>query len=160
MKGITGKWKYVIALVAVLGLASCTTTPVNDGDTSGSTGGTGGGTSGGGTSGGDTSTGGGDTSGGGGSTGGGADNAMGGYVVQLIASSSAPKAESIKNTFASEGYKAYVSERNVNGQILYRVQIGPYGSQADAQRVLSQMQRRYRKNQYVRSAVVKTVNGK
>ncbi len=147
MKGITRKWMHVMALVAVLGLvASCSSTPVNDGDTSG------------GTSGGDTS-GGGNTSGSSGDTSGGNVSTGEGYVVQLIASSSAPKAESIKDEFVAEGYKAYVSELNTNGQTLYRVQIGPYGTEADAQRVLSQMKRRYQRNEHVNSAVVKTVNG-
>ncbi len=137
MKGITKKLIQAMALVAVFGLASCTTTPVNDDTTGGSTGG---GTSGGGSTGGGTS---------GGST-------AEGYVVQLIASKSASKAESIKNEFAGEGYnKAHVSAL---GDV-FRVQIGPYGSEADAQRVLDQMRRRYKQNVNVNNAVVKTVNG-
>jgi hypothetical protein len=143
MKGITKKLIQTMALVAVFGLASCTTTPVND-DT------TGGGTSGGGSTGGGTS--------GGGSTGGGTGggSTAEGYVVQLIASKSASKAESIKNEFAGEGYnKAHVSAL---GDV-FRVQIGPYGSEADAQRVLNQMRRRYKRNENVNNAVVKTVNG-
>ena len=149
MKGITkkflqGRLIQVLALIAVFGLASCSTTPVNDDTTGGSTGGD---TSGG--SGGDTSGGGGN----GGNTGGGVVTE--GYVVQLIASNSAAKAESIKNEFVNEGYKAYVSPLGS----IYRVQIGPYGSQTDAQRVLNQMRRRYKQNQHVKNAVVKTVNG-
>ncbi len=144
MKGITKKLIQVLALVAVFGLASCTTTPVNDetggGDAGSGSGDTGGGSTGDGSSGGDT---------GGGST-------VGeGFVVQLIASSSATTAESIKNEFVGEGYKAYVSPLNS----VYRVQIGPYGTQADAQRVLNQMKRRYRQNEHVNNAIVKTVNG-
>ena len=53
----------------------------------------------------------------------------------MIASSSATTAESIKDKFVAEGYKAYVSPLGS----LYRVQIGPYGSEADAQRVLDQL---------------------
>ncbi len=143
MKGITKKLIQTMALVTVFGLASCTTTPVNDDTTGGGTSGgsTGGGTSGGGNTGGGT---------GGGST------VSEGYVVQLIASKSASKAESIKNKFVGEGYnKAHVSAL---GDV-FRVQIGPYGSEADAQRVLEQMRRRYKRNYHVNNAVVKTVNG-
>ena len=147
MKGITKKLMQLIALVAILGLVSCST-PVDEGSTDTGTGsgaGTGSGT-------GDTNSGGGDTTGG--STGGTTVGEP--YVVQLIASKSAAKAESIKNEFVAEGYtKAHVS---VKGDI-HRVQIGPYGTEADAQRVLDQMRRRYKKNQHVNNAVVKTVNG-
>ena len=144
MKGITKKLIQLIGLVAVFGLVSCST-PVDEGSTDTGTG------SGAGT--GDTNTGGGDTTGG--STGGGTTVGEA-YVVQLIASKSAAKAESIKNEFVAEGYaKAHVS---VKGDV-HRVQIGPYGTQADAQRVLDQMHRRYKKNQHVNNAVVKTVNG-
>ncbi|MEE9302382.1 MAG: SPOR domain-containing protein [Thiotrichaceae bacterium] len=142
MKGITKKLIQVLALVTVFGLASCSTTPVNDDTTGGDTGsGTG-------------DTGGGTTDGGGGDAGGGS-NVGDGFVVQLIASSSATKAESIKDEFVGEGYKAYVSPLGD----LFRVQIGPYGTEADAQRVLDQMRRRYHRNTNVNNAVVKTVNG-
>ena len=144
MKGITKKLIQLIALVSIFGLVSCST-PVDEGSTDVGTG------SGAGT--GDTNSGGGDTTGG--STGGGTTVGEP-YVVQLIASKSAAKAESIKNEFVAEGYtKAHVS---VKGDV-HRVQIGPYGTQADAQRVLDQMHRRYKKNQHVNNAVVKTVNG-
>ncbi len=83
------------------------------------------------------------------------------YVVQLIATSNASKAASIKNTFVSEGYKnTKVNTIVKNGSSIHRVQIGPYGSEADGKRVLAQMKNRYHKNPYVNSAVVKTIYGK
>jgi len=60
--------------------------------------------------------------------------------------------------FVAEGYQAYVSDLVVDGQTLHRVQIGPYGTEADATRVLDQMRIRYRRNEHVNNAVVKTVN--
>jgi cell division protein FtsN len=81
------------------------------------------------------------------------------YVVQLIATNSSPKAESIKNEFAGEGYPAAVSAIESGGRTLYRVQIGSYGTESDAKRVLNQMKRRYHRNQHVNNAVVKTKNG-
>jgi len=135
----------MVALVAVLGLASCSSIPANDGETTGDTGG---GSTGGGTGSGNT---GGST---GGSTGGGATEDA--FVVQLIASNSAVKAESIKNVFVGEGYKnAQVSVKDS----IHRVQIGPYATQAEAQKVLDKMHTRYKKNPHVKNAVVKTVNG-
>lgn len=133
MEGITKRLVQSMALVAIFGLASCTTQPVTD------NGGTGG----------DTSTGG----------GGGGSVVTETYVVQLIATNSSPKAEGIKNEFAGEGYPAVVSAIESEGSTLYRVQIGSYGTQADAQRVLDQMRRRYQRNQHVNNAVVKTKNG-
>ncbi len=148
MEGITKRLVQSIALIAIFGLASCTTQPVTDnGDTGGgtSTGGTP--TTGGGSGGGST----------GGSGGGSAVTVT--YVVQLIATNSSPKAEAIKNEFAGEGYPAVVSAIESGGSTLYRVQVGAYGTQADAQRVLNQMRRRYQRNQHVNNAVVKTKNG-
>ncbi|HIQ14135.1 MAG TPA: SPOR domain-containing protein [Leucothrix sp.] len=173
MKGLTNKWGATVALIALFGLTSCAQVPVDNG---GSSGGGSGSSSGGSSSGGSGSGSGGSSNGGSGSgSGGGSGSSSGasssggsgsgggitqGFVVQLLATSNASKAASIKNTFVSEGY----SQTTVNailrsGQTLHRVQIGPFGAQADAQRVLNQMKRRYKKNQYVNSAVVKTIYG-
>jgi len=81
------------------------------------------------------------------------------FVVQLIASSSSQKAQGIQREFTSEGYQAYISPIVVAGQTLHRVQIGPYGSEANAYSVLQSMRKRYQSNRYVNAAVVKTVNG-
>lgn len=144
MKSITKKLIQPIALIAIFGLASCTTPPVTD---------TGGGTTGGGT------TGGGTTNPGTGGGSGGGSVVTETYVVQLIATNSSPKAEGIKNEFTGEGYPTVVSPIQSDGQTLYRVQIGSYGTEADAQRVLNQMKRRYQRNTHVSNAVVKTKNG-
>ena len=165
MKGLTNKWGATVALIALFGLTSCAQVPVDNG---GSSAGGSGSSSGGSSSGGSGSGSGGNSSGGsgsgsGGNSSGGSGSGGGitqGFVVQLLATSNASKAASIKNTFVSEGY----SQTTVNailrsGQTLHRVQIGPFGTQADAQRVLNQMKRRYKKNQYVNSAVVKTIYG-
>ena len=81
------------------------------------------------------------------------------YVVQLIASKNASKANTIKQTFNAKGYQTYVSPLNVNGQTLHRVQVGPYASESDAYTVLQQMRQHYGTNLHVRSAVVKTIYG-
>lgn len=165
MKGITKtqitnkKWKATIALVALFALTSCSQVPVDNGGSSGGGGGnTGGGgtTTGGGNTGGGTGTGGGNTGGG---TGGGTVAPR--YVVQLLATSDLSKAQTVKSTFTSEGYQNInINTVTINGQSIHRVQVGLYGTPADGNRVLAQMKRRYHKNQYVNSAVVKTVYGK
>ncbi len=184
MKGITNKLTLTIALVALFGLASCTQVDTGTGgygSGSGGSSGGGSGSSGGGTGGssGDGSGGSGGGSGGasgggsggysGGGSGGGSGSSSGGgsggvtqsYVVQLLATKSASKAASVKNTFVREGYRnTTVNTINRGGQVLHRVQIGPFGTQADGQRVLNQMKRRYHKNPYVNSAVVKTIYGR
>lgn len=84
-----------------------------------------------------------------------------GYVVQLIATSDASKATSIRNTFVKEGYKnTTVNSITNNGSKIHRVQIGPFGTKADGNNMLMQMKKRYTRNQYVNSAVVKTIYGK
>jgi len=164
MKGITNRLVLPIALIALFGLASCSQVPVDNGGGSGSSSGGGSGSGSGGSSGGGSGGGSGGNAGGG--SGGGYGGGSGGgvtqgFVVQLLASSNASKAASVKNIFVREGYKnTTVNAILKNGQTLHRVQIGPFGTQADAQRVLNQMKRRYKKNQYVNSAVVKTIYGK
>jgi len=84
-----------------------------------------------------------------------------GYVVQLVATSDASKASSIKNTFVKEGYKnTTVNSITRSGKKIHRVQIGPYVKKADGERMLMKMKKRYTKNKYVNSAVVKTIYGK
>ena len=183
MKGINNKWKATIALVALFWLASCSNVPVDNntgsttggstqgngsgGSTGSGSGGNGSGNSGGGSGTGNTG-GGGYTNGTGGNTGSGSGTAGNGgevhtqsYVVQLIATSSSAKADAVKNTFVNEGYRNTVVNTIVkDGKHIHRVQIGPYGTQADGDRVLAQMKRRYHKNQYVNNAIVKTIYGR
>ena len=155
MKDLTNKWRAAVALVALFGLASCSQVPVDNGGSSGGSGSGSSGSSSGGSGGGYGS------GSGGSSTGGSGGGIAQGFVVQLLATSSASKASSIKNTFVNEGYNnTSVNAILRSGQTLHRVQIGPFGTQADAQRVLNQMKRRYKKNQYVNSAVVKTIYGR
>lgn len=83
------------------------------------------------------------------------------YVVQLVATSDLSKATSIKNTFVKEGYKnTKVNTVERNDKKIHRVQIGPFGAEADGKKLLMEMKARYRKNQYVNKAVVKTIYGK
>lgn len=72
------------------------------------------------------------------------------YVVQLLATSNASKANSLKATMKREGYAAYVTK----ARSLYRVRIGSYKGKAAAIKVQSRMKRRYRKNSYVQSSIV------
>ena len=84
-----------------------------------------------------------------------------GYVVQLVATNDASKAFNIKNTFVKEGYKnTTVNSITKDGKKIHRVQIGPFGTKSDGDRVLMKMKKRYQKNQYVNNAVVKTIYGK
>jgi cell division septation protein DedD len=81
-----------------------------------------------------------------------------GYVVQLIASISPEKAESIKSQYAADGHKAFVNTDLANGgafgQSLYRVQIGPYSNKWDAENKLQQMKSRYPYDELVQQAIV------
>lgn len=77
-----------------------------------------------------------------------------GFVVQLIASISPQKANTIKTTFASEGYPAIQNTIERNGQTLHRVQIGPYTTKKEANTQLNKMRRRYKRNVYVNAAFI------
>jgi hypothetical protein len=74
--------------------------------------------------------------------------------VQLTASISQQKAEAVKNTFVAEGYPVIQNNVETNGQVLYRVQIGPYATQGEAKAVLNKMKKRYRRNTYVNAAII------
>ena len=80
------------------------------------------------------------------------------YVVQLIASSSKPKADRIRDQFVNDGYQAVVSTITSTTGLLHRVQIGAYSNEADALRALNEMRLRYKGvgNVHVNNAVVKT----
>jgi len=164
MEKLTNRLTATIALAALFTLTACTQVPVdNGGGAAGGSGGSSGGATGGGYGGGSGGSTGGGTSGGSGSSAnsGSGEDTMQSFVVQLLASSSASKANRVINVFVEEGYRNInINTILRNGQSLHRVQIGPFGTRADAQRVLDQMKRRYKKNPYVNSAVVKTIYGK
>ena len=174
MNGTNKKWGVVIALVSLFSLAACTSSQVDNtsGSASSSTTTSGNGSSnssdnnvgnpGSGTENNSNTDNSNDIIPGGNTNGDGSDEdaTISGYVVQLTATSSSSKATGVKNTFVKEGYSnTTVNTVTINGKPIHRVQIGPFGTTADGDRVLQQMKRRYRKNQYVNSAVVKTVYG-
>lgn len=77
-----------------------------------------------------------------------------GFVVQLLASASADRAQEVKDQFEREGYPSFVSILSRDTQKLYRVQIGPYAKEADATLVLNNMKARYQKNMLVMQAII------
>lgn len=76
------------------------------------------------------------------------------YAVQLLATSSSAKANSIKNTFKREGYAVYVTKEKRGGRMLYRVRVGSYTGRSSALKQQAAMKRRYQKNPYVQSSIV------
>ena len=79
-----------------------------------------------------------------------------GYAIQLLATSSVSRAQSLVTTMRNEGYKAYFTKVTQNGKLLYRVRIGQYADKASADKAHQAMKRRYKKNADVnRSAVVR-----
>ncbi|HHL18268.1 MAG TPA: SPOR domain-containing protein [Thiothrix sp.] len=141
MKGmiiVSMKKQALLVLVSVFMLASCTT--VNEGTVSEVGGGVGVGVG----------------VGGGGASVGTPTGEI--YVVQLIASSSKPKADRIRDQFVNDGYQAVVSTITSTTGLLHRVQIGAYSNEADALRALNEMRLRYKGvgNVHVNNAVVKT----
>ena len=79
-----------------------------------------------------------------------------GYAIQLLATSSSSRAQSLVSVMRKEGYSAYSTKVTQNGKLLYRVRIGQYASKAEASKVHLAMKRRYKKNADVnRSAIVR-----
>ena len=76
------------------------------------------------------------------------------YTVQLLATSSSKKANSLRNTLKKEGYPAYVTSGKRAGKNFYRVRLGGFNGKAAAIKKQSSLKRRYRKNAYVQSSVV------
>ncbi len=82
------------------------------------------------------------------------NSAQKGFVVQLTASISEAKTDRIKNAFVADGYPVIQNSIQRNGQTLYRVQIGPYSTKAEAKRVFYALKNRYRHNPYVKSSFI------
>ena len=81
--------------------------------------------------------------------------AKNGYAIQLLATSSASRANDLKKVMAGEGYPTYVTKTQQNGKLLYRVRIGQYNQRSAAASAQAAMKRRYKKNTYInRSAIV------
>ena len=59
------------------------------------------------------------------------------FWVQTGAFSTITKAEGVKSTLASKGITSIIENRDVNGQTLFRVRVGPYTSQNEANYWLS-----------------------
>ncbi|GHT61603.1 hypothetical protein FACS1894109_20260 [Spirochaetia bacterium] len=54
------------------------------------------------------------------------------YWVQIGAFSAQVRAEGVKETLASKGITTIIDDRNVDGQTMYRVRVGPYTSETEA----------------------------
>lgn len=78
-----------------------------------------------------------------------------GFGVQLFASSNESRANEIKDMFAKEGYNMIVVPLVVDGKTLYKTQVGPFATEAEANAALAKMKTRYKKNAFVNSAVIK-----
>ncbi|MEE9302956.1 MAG: SPOR domain-containing protein [Thiotrichaceae bacterium] len=76
------------------------------------------------------------------------------YVVQLLATSSASKANRLKATMAKEGYPSFVSTTKRSGKPIYRVRVGSYSGKSSAIKKQASMKRRYLQNPYVQSSIV------
>jgi cell division septation protein DedD len=76
------------------------------------------------------------------------------YSVQLLATSSSGKANSLSSTMKKEGYSTYVKASKKGSGSLYRVRLGNFSGRADAIKKQADLKRRYRKNPYIQSSVV------
>ena len=80
-----------------------------------------------------------------------------GYAVQITASSNRRAAERMESGFSAGGYKTYINQTKINGNLLYQVLIGPFTTQRKALAQLGEMKGRYQTNPKVQGAVVTPV---
>lgn len=76
------------------------------------------------------------------------------YAIQLLATSSSTRANSLKNQMRKEGYNTTVSKTTKSGKVLFRVRIVGYGSRSAAAAAQNKMKRRYTRNQAVNNSYV------
>ncbi|HPE61971.1 MAG TPA: SPOR domain-containing protein [Thiolinea sp.] len=81
-------------------------------------------------------------------------NSGSGYAIQVLAASSASKAENVRKSIAEDGYPTFVVKANVNGKTVYRVRIGSYPQRNAAVAVQNRLKARYTRNQYVQNSFV------
>ena len=77
-----------------------------------------------------------------------------GYAIQLLATSSASRANNLKSIMSKEGYQTFVSKTAKDGKTLFRVRVGGYTDHPAAVKAQNSMKRRYQKNQYVNTSMV------
>lgn len=81
-----------------------------------------------------------------------------GYVIQVLATADRAKADTIRQTIATDGYPAFIVHGVVNGKPVYRVRIGTFKAKADAVSVQSRLKVRYGQNQLVQNSFVTNNN--
>jgi septal ring-binding cell division protein DamX len=68
--------------------------------------------------------------------------APGGVAVQLSSWPSKGRADRIASSLTTAGFHAYVAQADVNGKTWYRVRIGNYASQSEADAAIAELQRK------------------
>lgn len=70
--------------------------------------------------------------------------APGGFVVQVFSSRDQEQAQKVVEQMITGGRDAYLSPVEVDGQVMYRVRLGPFEERAEAERMAAEVRRRYR----------------
>lgn len=72
-----------------------------------------------------------------------------GYSVQVASCESRKYAESLVEKYKKRGFDPYITEFDYNGQVYYRVRLGPYDSRAAAESAKMELKDRYSINAWV-----------
>lgn len=72
-----------------------------------------------------------------------------GYSVQVASCESRQYAESLVEKYKKRGFSPYITEFDYNGQVYYRVRLGPYDSRAAAESAKMELKDRYSINAWV-----------
>ena len=73
----------------------------------------------------------------------------GDLVIQVFSSADEDQARALVERLAGGGYPAFVSPDEINGRLMYRVRIGPYPSQSEAEAVANRVRQAYRVDTWI-----------
>lgn len=75
-----------------------------------------------------------------------------GFIIQVLSTGDAPKARRILSELKSAGYPVYLSPREVSGQTMYRVRVGPFDAREEADKRAVEVNERFKLDTWVTGA--------
>lgn len=73
----------------------------------------------------------------------------GDLVIQVFSSADEGQARSLVDRLVAGGYPAFLSPDEINGRLMYRVRVGPYASQGEAEAVADRVRQAYRVDTWI-----------
>jgi DedD protein len=77
--------------------------------------------------------------------------ATAGQVIQVFSTPDAAQADRLVRRLGDGGYPAFLLEESLQGRTTYRVRVGPYRQQGEAQKIADELRREYRLETWITS---------